>query len=250
MQKLAAKYQPGNGTLIDEIQEAKYMREDLQPTVNKMNGADNYTPTLSKKSVGVRFFVGGGLNNNTTKFEAGDLFSGSKSSSSIYPQINLGTDIFINKYIGDLVLRVEFTFTGNKASFAFNGLSSDVPYTSILNFNQYIVSVNPQIIYHLYNKDDIKLYLAVGAALNFSINTNKLYSVTYSYGSGNTTTPFTFPPMQSIFFDATTKAGLVLNNKFDIYLGYNPAISVSNYTPFNINLTVYKIGINYLFGIK
>jgi hypothetical protein len=63
---------------------------------------------------------------------------------------------------------------------------------------------------------------------------------------GSSESSSSFPPdLRSFYFNLTTKIGCAINNKIDVFAGYNPytGISVNN-----INISAYKFGIVYLFN--
>jgi hypothetical protein len=248
LQKLAAKYQPGNVKLINEIN-VSYQEKHLKLIVDKINGIENYTKTIVKKHTGYRFFIGTGLNNTSTEFEKGFDFVNNKPISSIFPQINIGTDFFTNKNIGDLVIRVEFTFTGNKIDYSNNNANGALLYTSTLKYEEFIASLNPQIVYNFYNKNSSKAYFALGLVINYQVFSNKSFAQSYLVANDYITTPLDFPDIKRPF-GLSSKAGFVLSNRFDFYFGYNPTITVNNYAGYSFATTQFKAGINYLFGLK
>ncbi len=253
LQTLSAKYQPQNPALFDEIANIDYTAEALKEVVSKINGvangSNNKIVFTGEDHASVRFFVGIGVNNTGLYFTGDNDFATVKTSSSVFPEITIGADIFLNKNVGNLILRTSLNLTGDNGSFTYNNTSA-FPYMTVLKFNQYTASLNPQLLYNVYNTSPLKLYISAGVAANFSMYNNKQY-----YRVKNATvTPESvlqltepFEP-QALFLTETIKAGVVLNNKLDIHIGYVPPASIEFEGSYSIKTTSYQAGISYLFG--
>ncbi|MCC8424324.1 hypothetical protein [Mucilaginibacter sp. UR6-11] len=251
LQRLAAIYQPGNTTILEDINGANYTSKELEKIVSKINGSDgkSYPSTTDKE--GVQFFGGIGIVSSTINYNGvSDNSTGPQTSSSkaISPKINLGVDLYLNKNIGRWILRTELFFTTDKVSLSYDGKAT-TPFTKTVKFNHYIATLNPQIVCNIYNTDRTRLYLDAGVAINLSLYQNKEANVTY-FQPGNTTVtyPDTFPSVKSAFYTVTTKIGCIINSKFDIYAGYSPSTVLNTEVNSSITLTTYQVGINYRFG--
>jgi hypothetical protein len=248
--KLAIKYTPQFAPITGQIQRIDYTTHDLIKIVAEINGADNNSKNVYDNRAGVRFFAGVALSNQETGFNGDIAFNGERFSS-FFPKVDVGLNLYLNKNVGDWIFKTDLSFTGNQAKAHTltpeDGYSEDAD----LKFNQYIVSINPQLLYNFYNTKNIKIYLALGAAINYSTYSNKQYAVEDVY-DGTTTDPVqrNFPDVQSLFFSLTTKVGLILNNQLDIYAGFNPSTSLNDDTGYSMGLSSYQVGINYLFGKK
>ncbi|MEO6849992.1 MAG: hypothetical protein ABI166_05160, partial [Mucilaginibacter sp.] len=212
----------------------------------KINGPANIQNSVDARYT-TRFFIGAGINFVTNKAKGDIAFANSKSTPSFFPLLNIGMDFYFNKNVGQFLLRAELQFTGDKTNFRYNGFAS-TPYVQTLSFNQYTTSFNPQLLYNIYNTDQTKLYLAAGIAADYSIYSNKQNNIVYSVdgkpiGSNN----LDFPNVQAIYFNFTSKIGMSLNHKFEIYFGYNPPSSVTNNLYYTLSSASYRAGITFLF---
>ena len=240
---LAANDQPGNTALINTIQNAEYDKQELQRIVVLINGAGENKSLTYTSQTGSRFFAGVGLNNSVVKIENNADFSGSKSYA--FPVLNIGADFFLNKDIRSFMIRTELSFTANSTSF--NGSnSSDISYTSNLSFKQFIVSLSPQLLYNIYNTPATKIYISSGVLADFATYSNKSY--TRKFTSGFQTESFDFPGVQSVYVNLVAKAGVVFNDKFDIFAGYVPSTTLNDDSAYALKLSSYQVGVNYLFG--
>ncbi len=244
----AIKYQQGNAALIAAIQHSGYTEDDLAQIVNKINGTKNSSPKLLTSRAGARFLAGIAINSSEIIFHEVDFGSGNSSGYSIFPKINLGTDIFINKNVGDVIFRTELSFTGNHADVTGRIPGNSYAIDENIKFNQYIISINPQLLYNFYNTDKTKFYIAGGAALNLNTYSDKTYNVYFDYGSGKDAVSRNFPDVQPLNFNLTAKVGCELNKKINIYAGYNPASSLNDDEGYELKLISYYAGINYLFS--
>ncbi|MHB8207740.1 hypothetical protein [Mucilaginibacter sp.] len=249
LQQLAAKYQPQDDKLIKDIPAIDYSEKDIATIAYKINGETNYATVQSATGSATRFFVGLALNDAVSKFTTSNAIG--SNASSAFPQITFGTDILINKNVGDLLVRLEFGVTGNKANYSFNGQDANSTTYTTLKYNQSTGFFNPQLLYNFYNTSASKVYIAIGTQLNYSTYTNKSYSTRYTLSGGySQISDDVFPDIKSFFVNVTGKVGYVINNKLDIYAGYNPSTRINDNSGFSITTSSLKIGINYLFGSK
>jgi hypothetical protein len=250
LQKIAAMFQPGNVKLSEAIQVSNYKLNDLKKVALAINGAEEQAKLSGSNRDGTRFFAGIGAANSVVSFSGDHVLSKAGSSNSVLPKINAGVDVYINKNVGRWLFRAELSLMANKASFMYNENDATSSSTYKLKFDQYIVSLNPQMVYNLYNTNKFKFYLAAGLAIDGNVCTSKQNSVDHANGSVVTSGTITFPKPVSVFYNITTKAGAVLNNKLEIYAGYNPSTTMTNYILYSMNLTSYQVGVNFLFGKK
>ena len=109
-------------------------------------------------------------------------------------------------------------------------------------------SLDPQLLYNLYNTNPFKLYVAAGADISYSTYKNSLYNIVQAghitdlAPTNQSLADFTIAPSASI--------GMVLNNKLDLFFnyivpnGYDVTLVSSGKEGF------YKVGVNLLFGQK
>lgn len=247
LQQLAAKYQPQNDKLIKDIPSADYSEKQISKIAYEINGTTNYVAVQSAPGLATRVFAGIGINNTNSNFNNGV----SSNSSSLYPQASIGMDIFVNKNVGDLLVRLELGFTGNKSNISYSGQEANSSTFTVLKYNQSVAFFNPQALYNFYNTNSTKIYIAIGVQLNYSSYSNKLFTTSYKLSSGYTqTSDNDFPNVQSFYVNLTSKVGVIIYNKFDIYAGYNPSTSIISNVGYKLGESSFKAGINYLFGGK
>lgn len=245
LQQLAAKYQPENAKLINEASTVDYNEKDLKQLIYAINGNSVNLTLKSADQFGTRLFTGVGINNNHTSFYDG-LTS---KSSSLYPEVNFGADLFINKDVGSLLLRLQLGFTGAKASTASTGMDANSSTATALKYDQFVVFFNPQILYNLYNTNSTKIYVAIGGQLNYASYSNKSYITSYMLSGDYTQTSNNdFPGVEPFYLNLTSKIGVVINNTLEINAGYNPSTRINGDEGYNLNESSFKAGINYLFG--
>jgi len=254
LQKLAALYQPGDQDLVVDIQTVGYNDYSIYKIINKINGLNTTAVRqMASEGVGVAFFISGGINSSSIKIAGNSELGNVPASSSIFPQISGGLNLYLNKNIGKLIFRPEVYFTGSKSNFDYSyspDPSSDVvSYTEKMGFKMYRLSFVPQIVYNIYNTAKFKFYLDAGINAQFCFYSDEEYNIIthFSASGSNVTEPGLFPYTNSVNFNVIGKAGFVIDNKFDIYASYTPATELikDNYS---MDLTQYAIGISYLFG--
>jgi hypothetical protein len=244
LQKLAIEYNAGSVDLIDDIQNAVYKNYSLSKIINKINGNIN-APRISQRD-GSRFFIGIGVNSSSVNIEGDNELSNAKSATSVFPEIKIGADYYLNKNVGTVIFRTELYFTGSKTQFQYSyvGGSSITQIQQFLKYNAYNIGLEPQIVYNIYNADNLKVYLDVGIAINYYKSYNE--TTTYIPSGTSSTSPVSFPITSPFLFDIPVKIGLVLGKKFDVYAGYVPK-STLNQDNYTLNIKHYEAGINYLF---
>jgi len=245
LQQLAAKYQPENAKLIKEAAAVEYDEKDLKQLIYAINGNSTNLILKSADQFGIRLFAGVGINNNHTSFYDG----ATSKSSSLYPEVSIGTDLFINKDVGSLIVRLQLGFTGAKASTTSTGMDANSSTATTLKYDQFVVFFNPQVLYNFYNTNSTKIYVTIGGQLNYASYSNKSYTTSYTLSGGYTQiSDNDFPGVEPFYLNLTSKVGIVINNKLDINIGYNPSTRINGDEGFNLSESSFKAGINYLFG--
>jgi hypothetical protein len=255
LQSLALTYQPQNASLAEEISNINYTAEEIKKIVAEINGGGSGTPSsgtsfTAENHGGARLFIGLGVDNTNVRFTGSNDFTSLGASSSIFPEINFGADLFLNKDVGNLIIRTTLSITGDKPSFTYTSTGS-FPYTTVLNFNQYSAMLQPQLLYNIYNTNPMKFYLSAGFSINLSKYTKMVY---YRTNANGTTTPGSIisitEPIQPrpVSFSGVTKIGLVLSNKIDINIGYTLPYLIDNESLYGIQSASFHVGVNYLFG--
>ena len=251
LEYIAQKYAVKTSKLDQQILETHYVEPQITKIVQIINGplSEQFTPPSQS---GSRIFAGVGANFSNLIFsEASGNSTGSttvSNSSSVFPKIAAGIDIFANKSVQKFIIRAEVSFTMNQYNLT-NTNSGTPQSTSTLNFKQFNSTLTPQIIYNLYNSDKLKAFLGVGAALNFSFYNHYQYIIKYG-GSFADYARDNYPALNSFWIAVPIKAGVTINNKIELSICYAPASSLTFYTGSFINVTSVQAGINYFFGSK
>ena len=244
LQHLAAKYLAQFQQVVNEAQGAAYKKEDIENIVFEINGADKATTFTMTKTYKARSFAGFGLSALAVHdFGTDDYlpllpnkYPDTKTQQAVSGEINLGEDIFFSQKEKSLILRLELHA-------AYSGNSTITDNESGILLEQYhtlAVSFNPQLLFNIYNSGSAKVYFGAGGQL-FFLGGAKVSFIQQDYYDLNP------PAYYAINFTFTTRADIILNNKFDIYAGYNP---VSPPGQQQNTLTAFRVGINYLFGVK
>lgn len=250
LQTLSARYQPENSGLIAQISNADYKDEDLKKVVDKINGSTAGPVEFTARAHSTtRLYVGAAANITQVNFTGQSDFT--TKTSYTFPMINVGADIFLNKDVGNLLIRINLGVTRNNSSFtASNTTTFGTSTYSAFKFDQIMAVLNPQLLYNVYNQNSFKLYLALGVAGNFSAYSNRQDYVTSSSLGGTTTTRTVTDDLLGFYVGGTGKVGIVLNNKIDIYAGYALPSTIVGGTAYTVQSQSYHVGVNLLFGGK
>jgi hypothetical protein len=253
--KLAAEYQSSAPGLYTEIQGADYKYGDIVKVINRINGLSGLSEeqkSMAKPSA--VFFVTAGINSSTVKLSGIENLNNIPPSSSIFPQIGAGMNLYINKEVGKLIFRPEVYFTGSSSNFNFSYNpdpdASIVSYTERMSYKLYRASVVPQLLYNIYNGQQLKFFLAAGINVQLCFYSDKQYTITthFSGTSSNNddTEPGLFPFTYGVNFNVIGKAGVMINNRVEIYAAYVPSTELIR-DSYDMTLTQYSFGLSYLF---
>jgi len=240
LQYVAQKNNVSNKDLESSIQQSKYDANDLESIVSKING-DKGRQMVSQNLFGTRWFAGIGVNYTDMTFN-GDIDYG--DSYALFPKVSMGLDFLTNKNTQQFFLRAEVAFTGDSHDFKNTYEQSE------LKFNQLTASIILQAYYNFYNSEKLKIFFGGGIPVNFSIYPDHYYVTE----GGIDVTPIkqsNFPDYHMLWESFILKAGIVLNKKLEIYVGYSPATTLTDdYLDFAGNVVSYQAGVNFLFGAK
>ena len=106
----------------------------------------------------------------------------------------------------------------------------------------------PQIIYNLYKKNDVKIFIGAGYGLFFNNYSNEYFgaanSSMYDNGVGQNHPFLLFDYYEDLFF----KVGFKPNKRLAFYINYLVPASISRSNYFEIVNNVYNVGLQYFFG--
>jgi len=254
---LALKYQPADKNLAERIQKLPYRNQEIEDVVLKLDGTNNNIKKTAAARGGLRFFAGISANSFKTTIQDKETPIGkAEPSNTISPGVNFGVDVFFNKNVGKWIFRTEVGLSTNKVNF--DSKSTVVDYLNVykrndqLTFNQFTVTVTPQLVFNAFNKPNFKAYLAAGAQINFTNYNNYKHDI-QDYLNGVQLGDFhnTNNYLRKTYPTAILKAGAVVSKRFDIYVAYSTQAKLTNFTSrgsYSFNVDSYRIGVNYLFG--
>lgn len=249
LQKLARTYQPSDAKLLKDIERVRYDADDIGELAVRINGSATKLKAPATARIANRFYAGVGINGSSFSMAENNPSINDKAASSVLPSVNIGYDVYLKNNIGKLIFRTELNFFGVKGNIDRSYTVSNE--TEKLKFNQYVFSVNPQLIFNIYNGKDFKFFVDGGFAANLCTYSNKQYTHNiYLGGKLATSYDIIFPNARSSYFGLTTKAGIVLNNRFEIYAGYCPSSAILSNEQYEISMASYRAGINFLLGKK
>ena len=240
----AQKYNANNNALQRKITDAEYNEDDLLKVVRVING-DLGKQQTPKGSVGTEWFAGVGVTDNIFYFTGAIQYA---NSSSIYPAISGGMNIYLNKNTEALFFRAEVSLTENNHSFNGPEDASGSSF-SMSNVIQRNVSVSPQVGYNIYNTDRFKWFVMAGPSINIS-SYNKYYT-TQNLHNVLSVVSNQFPDLYTRWVSFAAKTGVTLNKHIQLYAGSVFQTTVTDdYALFAGRMITYEAGINYLFGVK
>jgi hypothetical protein len=116
-----------------------------------------------------------------------------------------------------------------------------------LSYDQYIVSITPQLLYNVYNTDGFKVYVDAGASANYSKFSNIAFidPATGLNDPNNTTDGF-----NNFVVNFPLKAGDVINKKFEAAFTYAPYAKITSYSAISISNQFFGLGVKYFLGGK
>lgn len=224
------------------------MQRFEESSLIKVAAKINDQQVVKSKYNSTRFFAGIGLNANKAIYKGTHVLAepGATSKSSYTPYLSAGIDIFANPAIRKLIYRLELSLSTSKNEVS-NTSGGQFPESIVHQFDQTTVSLTPQLIYNVYNKDNMKVFLGGGVGVNVSGYTNNK-EITKSFFRQETSVEENKTDLEKINFSMPFTVGIVLHKKIEILAGYTFNSAITTYQGYSINIQRYKIGVNYLFG--
>jgi hypothetical protein len=230
-------FNAGDKNLISNTERSKFRQSDLKKIVDKINGysGDMNNKNKAKNS---RFFAGAGINYTQALFDEsyGHLFYESFSNAKVYPKLNAGYDVFVNPNVQQTILRAEVSISYVNPRFK-------LPDGSVYTFNQYTMSLVPQILFNVYNKNTFKIYIDGGISFNLSAYSNN--KMTYVNSDYVEQSPYQLEPYWVNF---PLQTGIVINKRLEFALTYTGAAAYTKYFGLSVANRTMSAGLKYLFG--
>ena len=244
----ASKYLPGNGDIISRINNAGYYVDAIEDICLTLNGIDKITVAARSKTYsrpGWRLFAGGGINRGALKMSGSNMFTGKNSYPFYTPVADIGADLVINPAAGKLVFRGQLQITSYKTD-GYNFVDY-TQYTDqyTFTFRQVNIAFEPQLLYNIYNKKNLKWFLSAGVGFNFSrypVNDLKFLrtSSTNSDAENNNYLPFT----RGFWMNACFTTGIDISRMELSFLFY-PSTSVTQTQAYGLSNTSLQLRLNY-----
>lgn len=233
-----------------KINGANYAENDLVKLTQIINAGNT---VIYNQTSGVRFFIGTGINYNTLNFR--ELSSDASTlhiKNTPLPYISAGIDVLKNKSTQKVFLRVELFLEADHHDIqgVYPTINPLVTRNTSENYWQYSALLSPQIVWNIYNKESFKVFADLGFNVIYSGYNNYAYTETY----GTAQSPSVkqkFPEYQTIgttFLSPAIKAGVTINKKMDLFIGYQTYSNISSNSAFSAQTNGYMIGIHYLFN--
>jgi hypothetical protein len=113
-------------------------------------------------------------------------------------------------------------------------------------FDRQMISLSPQLLYNISNKQNLKFYAGGGLVLTLS-SYNNLQSYR-EYNNAKLSSHYDLNWLMPVNATLVAKTGLILNNKFEIQLAYQPSVAINSRTiEYVMKSSSFRAGVNYLF---
>jgi hypothetical protein len=232
------KFNDGDKKLLDNAGRLRYEQSDLEELTAAINGINPGSPAStisvkSRKSL-ARFFAGIGANFvNTTYPYFQDVYTTtvlpnnggtlinetvvakSVQSQTVLPKISIGSDVFLNPNVQQLVFRTEWSLFFNNQSFSVDNVLSNTNDKGVFSLSQLTSTFTPQVLYNVYNKDNFKVYVNIGFALSFATNNNPVMT------DSRTGQAITTVYLDNHWSSYPIQIGVLLNKKIEVSLNYD-----------------------------
>jgi hypothetical protein len=251
----ALELQLGTPALKKKIESAQYRESDLVAIVRQLNQAGQQEQEPPQPAKGnIRYFAGAGISQTTFTVEgAHNLARDSKSKRSYLPKVSLGVDVFQNRHIQRLFLRAELMLHLASADISNQTYWSLGRQANSQSFMQSTLSLAPQLVYNLYNRENFRFNLGIGASYNFSTYTQNVYHTQFLNMGGHVEREREEKGLYQFagtWFSFPLRAGLILNNKVEISALYFMPAPITRYTSFSFSRSSLQLGAHYLFNRK
>lgn len=229
-----------------------YTERDLIQAVATLNNTD----VPQSKHPSNRIFIGTGANLSKAAYSGNQMLAeeGASSKMSVLPYLTVGVDWFANPALRKLIYRLQFSVYTTQYEVERTGevktTLTSTETTQKHSFNQIGLTFAPQVVYNVYNANQLQVYISAGAEANFSsYQKNELFKHSISNFYGEETT-ITQNPVDFVTFNFAPRAGagVLLNKRFEISLGYGFPSSITNYLSFAVKAQRITAGLHYHFG--
>lgn len=250
---LAKKYWAETFDVQDHIVKTKYNEKELKRVIAELN---NESPGKMDDEMGtktgIRFFVGTGINATNLNYSAAPPAGSTGSSkTSYFPKFSIGLDAPFNPNVGRLLFRTELSFTITRGKMARKTVDPTVVTTSTYKPEQQTVSIKPQLIYNIYNAENVKVYGGAGININYSrypASANKT-AVVNDVASLSYNKEDKYPSTTNFWFQFVPRAGLNIGRKWDLSINYFIPTTLSDISVApELKVKGFDVGLSYYIG--
>ncbi len=230
------KYNPGNLKIEEKLKSATYSEEDFLEVIGLINGQD-VKPVNRQR----RFFVGAGASSIKASYVGTHPLArnSSVSKTSIMPSFSVGVDLFSGSTSERWVYRAELDL--------FMGEQSVKNGDNIHTFDHRAVFLSPKLICNLYNTDNLKGYLGLGAAISYASYSNSKSGRIISISGFPASFEESKIDFSTVGFSYNLNAGIVIRKRVELSLNYTPPYSIIKYAGFKAHMQILNAGLKYLF---
>lgn len=234
---LVRKYGKWTATMEKKLSILNYQRKEVIRIVLVIND-QQLTPSKFPKT---RWFAGLSMDLGRTKFvgESGLASKDAKSKTTVSPMVNGGFDVFVNPAIRKLVFRTELSLVKTNSE-----VSGPRGYDA---FDMVTATLSPGVLYHIYSKENFKVYMSGAFGINFS-DYSKHSGYKILDGAFNEFKVDYSLTMRTMHLSFPVHLGVVLNKKMEFLAGYNFPTSMVDYVHIGMYRQRMRVGFNYLFG--
>jgi hypothetical protein len=204
------KYAPEKTGLVSQAESITFEQDQIEKIVYQINGDTVARANGHTKATRIRWNLGAAFMYSQLKGESG--------SYNGLPQISFGFDVFDNPNVQQWVFRTSISFSDLNVKAPTYSPTTGVFGTT--TFDQTTFSVTPQILYNLYNKENLKVFVGGGASLNLSG-----YSDGYNLGKWWYNLPLT--------------AGVSINKRIEAAFTFAPYEHIVNMRYLGLGVKVY-----------
>lgn len=229
--------------LLELLQVTAYTEKSLSKVVDMVNGRNGQHSQTHKPSA-THFYAGIGLNVSKAAYRGSNVLAEhADNKTSFFPKAAVGVDIWNNPFTGRLVFRFDLSLAGAKHEIS---QSTAGVGKTLHRFDQYTLTLAPQVLYNIYNSSNCKINAGVGIGLNLSMYSN----------NKRTFDDFMMPErgyreevsLEGFWLTVPLRIGSLLQKKYEVYAQYNYAVSsITNYNNYAISVSAWQLGFNYHF---
>jgi hypothetical protein len=240
--------------LEGQIQSSLYTENDLQKIIRAINAVNEQgTSRMMDKKKRTAFVVSAGVYRNAMQYtgknkvtvdgldENGfDKYKSKVTTTHYLPRVTAGMDFYFNPVIRRVVIRTEVAFAPVRSSatsyYKFSNYSSqalDYRY----NLKGWTVSALPQLLLNVYNTANLKAYLGAGGGFVY-LHAGENSMLKHAHNQPDTDVQVTndYFPIREFNLQVVVRAGVQLQQKFDIsVIGGNP-VEITNYISGNASI--------------